>query len=157
MKYLFAIVFSAVAFAQHPTVLTTKQLVCPTATVPQIVMAIPVTTGVPVPFVAMQCVLLDMAGFSLTGASPLPLTLHSTGGSSGPQFVDAETPSGTLDGANSTFFLAFAPNPPASLQLYRNGLRQQLGLDYTLNGLTINFTIAGIPGPGELLIAEYRK
>jgi hypothetical protein len=55
----------------------------------------------------------------------------------GATFVDAETPGGTLDGVNATFTLAGTPNPPASLTLWRNGLTQKPGLDFSLSGSTI--------------------
>lgn len=52
-----------------------------------------------------------------------------------PTFVDNETPSGTINGTNAAFTLA---NPPAStLHLYRNGLRQNPAIDYSVSGSTI--------------------
>ena len=74
----------------------------------------------------------------------------------GATFVDAETPGGTLDGANATFTLAGTPNPPASLNLTRNGLIQKPGVDYTLSGSTITFTLAATPLATDTLLAWYR-
>src|SRR5262245_26122168 len=45
----------------------------------------------------------------------------STGTIGEPNFVDGESPAGVIDGVNSVFTLANAPNPAASLQLFRNG------------------------------------
>lgn len=70
-------------------------------------------------------------------------------------FADAETPSGTINGANTTFTLAHTPSPAADLQLYLNG--QQLiagGADYTLSTATITMTSA--PKTNDVLQAFYR-
>ncbi len=86
-------------------------------------------------------------------------------GSSGPcgagsgvagSFVDAETPLGVVDGSNTTFRLSSAPAPEAGLMLYRNGLLQKQGLDYTLSGNVIQFAAAAVPQPGDVLTANYR-
>jgi len=37
-----------------------------------------------------------------------------------------------VDGTNATFALSYAPTPSASLLLFRNGLLQKAGVDYTL-------------------------
>ncbi|MCS6953954.1 MAG: hypothetical protein RMK57_04760 [Bryobacterales bacterium] len=79
-----------------------------------------------------------------------------TTGSTGPGFVDGETPAGLINGSNATFTLANPPSPGSSLALYRNGLRQQQGLDYTLSGNTITFLPGAIPQPGDTLLASYR-
>jgi len=71
-------------------------------------------------------------------------------------FVDGETPAGTIDGINTTFTLAAIPNPASSLQLFRNGLLQRPGVDYTLSGATITFAAPSIPQPGDVLLAWYR-
>lgn len=69
-----------------------------------------------------------------------------------------EIPSGAIDGTNTVFALAHPPNPPASLRLYRNGLRMSAGNDFTLTGNTISFVNDpnAIPEPGAVLIADYR-
>lgn len=73
---------------------------------------------------------------------------------SGPLFIDAETPAGTPDGTTAVFLLAHAP-VAATLHLYRNGLRQSL-LDYTISGNTITFLDGAIPQLGDILLADYR-
>lgn len=78
------------------------------------------------------------------------------GGGGGPNFSDNETPSGTINGINTTFTLVFTPNPAASLELFRNGQLQQPGGDYNLSGNTIIFTDLTIPLPGDNLQAFYR-
>ena len=77
-----------------------------------------------------------------------------TGGSAG--FVDEESPAGVVDGSNTQFSLSGSPNPVSSLSLYRNGVLQKAGLDYTLNGQTVTFTSAATPQPGDTLLASYR-
>jgi hypothetical protein len=71
-------------------------------------------------------------------------------------FRDGETPSGSVNGSNGTFTLTAAPSPASSLSLYRNGLLQSAGSDYTLNGSTITFVTGAIPQTGDLLRAFYR-
>lgn len=77
-----------------------------------------------------------------------------TGSSVG--FVDGETPSGTLNGTNTTFTLSQTPFPASSLELYRNGLVQTVGIDYTISGQTITFLGADTPISGDVLEAYYR-
>ena len=69
--------------------------------------------------------------------------------------VTNETPSGTIDGVNSVFTLLHAPAPVTSLALYRNGLRQAMGGDFTLSGTQITFSAGNIPQPGDTLLADY--
>lgn len=76
--------------------------------------------------------------------------------SSLPSFVDQETPAGLVNGTNASFTLSNAPAPPASLQLFRNGVMQQMGTDYTLAGNIITFQAGAIPQPGDVLSASYR-
>jgi hypothetical protein len=78
------------------------------------------------------------------------------GGGMAVGFADSETPAGLINGANATFLLAHAPNPPGSLQLFRNGLRMAQGADYTLSGNTITFFVASRPQTGDQLVANYR-
>ncbi|MDQ6677317.1 MAG: GDSL-type esterase/lipase family protein [Acidobacteriota bacterium] len=72
-------------------------------------------------------------------------------------FVDAETPTGAVDGANTSFTLANPPVPPTSLQLFRNGIYQTAGPDFTLTGANIQFFAAATPQQGDTLLASYRQ
>lgn len=58
----------------------------------------------------------------------------------GTQFVDNETPVGTIDGVNATFTLANTPNPASSLMLWLNSTYMTQGVDYTLANNIITFT-----------------
>jgi uncharacterized protein YoxC len=79
-----------------------------------------------------------------------------TAGSTVAVFADGETPLGTMDGTNGIFTLATAPAPAASLQLYRNGLQQMSGIDFTLSGSTITFLNGNIPKTSDIIQAFYR-
>ena len=71
-------------------------------------------------------------------------------------FVDNETPGGAINGSNRVFTLSVAPVPESGLMVYRNGLLQRSGVDYTLAGVTITFVTAATPQSGDILLAFYR-
>jgi hypothetical protein len=77
-------------------------------------------------------------------------------GAVAPSFVDGDSPAGIVDGANATFTISAEPDPVASLAIYRNGLLQKAGSDYTFSGRTAQFVAAAIPQPGDTLLASYR-
>lgn len=69
--------------------------------------------------------------------------------------IYSEAPAGTTDGVNASFTLNYVPAIPNSLSLFRNGIRQKVGVDFTLTGNTIAFVSNSIPQPGDVLIADY--
>ena len=71
-------------------------------------------------------------------------------------FIDAETPAGALDMVNTSFSVANSPLPSTSLQLYRNGVYQTAGVDFTISANNIQFLPGAIPQPGDILLASYR-
>ena len=73
-----------------------------------------------------------------------------------PGYSDGEIPSGVVDGSNYTFGLAAQPGPALSLQLFRNGIMQQQGFDYTLTGSVVSFASGATPQPTDTVIAWYR-
>ena len=77
-------------------------------------------------------------------------------GGAAPAFVDNDSPSGAVDGSNSSFTLAGTPNPAASLAVYLNGILLKAGQDFTLTGNTVQFVAAAAPQPGDTLLASYR-
>jgi hypothetical protein len=77
-------------------------------------------------------------------------------GSTPPAFVDGEVLSGIVDGANTAFGISATPNPSTSLAVYRNGMLQQSGADYTVSARSIQFLTAAVPQPGDTLLASYR-
>lgn len=65
-----------------------------------------------------------------------------------------ETPTGTVNGVNTTFTLANTPNPTASLHFYKNGqLLYAGGVDYTLTTNSISTGVA--PKTGDVISADY--
>ena len=77
-------------------------------------------------------------------------------GGTPPGFVDGDAPAGLVDGANTAFTLSGVPNPAASLAMYRNGMLQKPGQDFTLSGNQIQFVTAAAPQAGDTLAANYR-
>ncbi len=79
-----------------------------------------------------------------------------TAGTTNAAFSDAEIPGGTVNGSNASFTLASNPGAAASVMLFRNGLVQTNGVDYTLSGRNVTFTSGEIPRWGDVLVAYYR-
>lgn len=71
-------------------------------------------------------------------------------------FVDKETPSGAVNGSNTSFSLANTPTA-GSEHVYLNGILQESGAgnDYTISGATITMLTA--PLSGEKIRVSYRK
>lgn len=79
------------------------------------------------------------------------------GGSSGVNFAEEETPSGTIDGSNAAFTLAHTPSPAGSLKLYKNGVRMKAGgVDYTLATATVTYVSGVKPLTGDSHVCDYR-
>ena len=99
---------------------------------------------------------------SLETVTGSPSDCVRTDGTSGPcggqqtSFTNNEAPAGLVDGANLSFVLSSVPNPAGSLVVYRNGVLQKAGLDYTLSGNTLQFVAGAVPQPGDTLLASYR-
>lgn len=77
-------------------------------------------------------------------------------GLSSSSFVTSETPSGSINGSNTTFVLANTPIS-GSEAIYLNGLRQESGSgnDYTISGATITMLTA--PIAGDKIRVDYRR
>jgi hypothetical protein len=112
-------------------------------------------------FAAGRTAVVDALG-AIESASGNATDCMHVDGSSGPcggvqpSFVDGDSPAGIVDGSNTSFTLSAVPNPASSLAVYRNGMLQKIGQDYTLTGSTIQFVTAGAPQPGDTLLAGYR-
>lgn len=99
---------------------------------------------------------------TITNITPVSLTVMSAlkrigdAFTSGNLFVDREVPSGTINGVNTVFTLAFTPLS-GSEYIYKNGLLQNVGggNDYSIAGGTITFTTP--PQSGDILLTSYRK
>ena len=87
------------------------------------------------------------------------ITAASSGtGLTATNFVDNETPTGTINGVNAAFTLANTP-AAGSEHIFKNGLRQTPGAsnDYTISGAAITFLAGNIPQTGDSILADYRK
>jgi hypothetical protein len=71
-------------------------------------------------------------------------------------FIDDETPTGTVNGTNAVFTLANIPVPSSDVSLYRNGVLLAIGVDYTMAGNTMTFSANAVPQTGDELAAYYR-
>jgi hypothetical protein len=78
-------------------------------------------------------------------------------GTSTIEFVDAEVPAGAINGANAMFTLAATPLPASSLRVFRNGLLQREGVDFSLAVNTITFLPLSRPTTGDILQVWYRR
>ncbi len=95
---------------------------------------------------------------SVTNLTNIVSGLVSAGTSAGnsPTFFDGEVPQGAVNGSNAIFNLTNAPNPASSLSLFRNGVLQKVGSDFSLSGSTITFFTASVPRSGDLVQSSYR-
>jgi len=73
----------------------------------------------------------------------------------GPNFADAEVPVGDVDGVNLTYTVAHTPNPPTSVRVYINGLRQALQY-YSVAGNNVTFTAGDGPQANDQIWMDYR-
>jgi hypothetical protein len=79
-----------------------------------------------------------------------------SGGTTSVTFADAEALAGVVDGSNTAFSISGVPSPSSSLAVFRNGLLQKAGQDYTATGAAIQFLAGSTPQPGDTLLASYR-
>lgn len=88
---------------------------------------------------------------SITFINPI-----TSGGLTATNFVDKETPSGTINGANAVFTLANTPTLGTE-HVYLNGVLQESGSgnDYTISSAVI--TMATAPVSGDKIRVSYRK
>jgi hypothetical protein len=93
---------------------------------------------------------LTIAAVRVATGSPPSL---GGGGGGTMTFVDAETPSGTINGSNATFTLGNSPNPAGSLRVAINGVVQSAG-DFSVAAQTL--TLTSPPPAGTVLRAWYR-
>lgn len=109
-------------------------------------------------FAPGRAALINASGMieGVTGDAADCVHVDGSSGPCGSGFVDGETPGGIVDGSNGTFTLVSAPQPATSLALFRNGILQKPGQDFTLTNSAIQFLSAAIPQPGDTLLASYR-
>ena len=88
------------------------------------------------------------------GTTPLVFTALISAFLSAGSLIRKETPSGTINGTNTSFTLANTP-VAGSEELYRNGQLLTLTEDYTISGSTI--TLVTAPVAGEILRVSYTR
>lgn len=79
--------------------------------------------------------------FALTNTKHVYIVAPAYLVNSGLREVVEETPSGTMNGVNTTFTLANTPST-GKQKLYQNSTRLFVGLDYTISGAAITMTVA---------------
>ena len=67
-------------------------------------------------------------------------------------WVKNETPSGTVNGSNVSFTLAFTPDDPAAVHVYLDGLYEP---NVSVSGSTLTFSTA--PAAGQSITVNYTK
>lgn len=67
--------------------------------------------------------------------------------------VSGETPSGVIDGVNTSFTLANTSEPD-TFSVFLNGIKLQVTNDYTLSGVDLD--LVSPPGVGDLLTCNYQ-
>ena len=90
------------------------------------------------------------------GSTSVTYVQDTAGTLSPTNFVTEETPSGSINGSNTSFTIANTPTA-GTVKLFLNGVRQKSGAgnDYTITTNTITMTTA--PISGDVLIADYMK
>lgn len=69
--------------------------------------------------------------------------------------IVSEIPSGTVNGSNTAFVLSSTPLTPGTVQVFLNGIKQELTTDYTFSTATITFVNA--PVTGQSVSVVYSK
>jgi hypothetical protein len=104
------------------------------------------------PAITMQT---SVSGMLKGSANALVAAVAGTDYMAPADFVTRETPTGTINGVNTTFTLANTPISGTE-QVFLNGLLQEPGgNDYTISGVTI--TMATAPATGDRLRVNYMK
>lgn len=79
------------------------------------------------------------------------LLLHQAAGQAQ---ITGEVPAGTINGSNTVFTLRNVAHI-GTLAVYKNGLRQAMGSDFSASGNQISFLASSVPQPGDALMADY--
>jgi len=93
------------------------------------------------------------SGINISTSSGGVVTISST--SEVNDLVWNERLSGLINGVNSTFSLQYQPASPDALMVFLNGVLQESGVDFTLNGSTVEMVEP--PPPGGKITATYSK
>jgi hypothetical protein len=112
-----------------------------------------VATATSTPAITLQT---SITGMLKGNGTAISAALASTDYMAPGSFVTRETPTGTINGVNTTFTLANTPIVNTE-QIFLNGLLLEPGAgnDYTISGATITMLI--VPATGDRLKANYQK
>lgn len=97
----------------------------------------------------VHVVFCDEPGVCLIGPNTSIISLSSFG-----RVQEEEIPDGFVDGTNTVFTLQNTPVPQLSLQIFLNGLKQTIDVDYTNLFKTVTFNIP--PSLGSVLRVRYK-
>lgn len=98
-------------------------------------------------------------GITITnGAGAITIAVNSASFIAVANYVVRESPTGTINGVNTTFTLAATP-VAGTEEVYVNGILQNSGAgnDYTISGATITFLSGAIPQTGDVIRVTYLK
>lgn len=74
----------------------------------------------------------------------------------GTLWVTNEIPTGSVNGSNTSFTLADAPNPASDLEVWINGQKLELTTDYSLSGDDLTMVRAYAAAEVDSFYANYR-
>lgn len=87
------------------------------------------------------------------------MPIYQRGPGTTPAFVPAlvwnEVPSGTVNGTNATFTIAYTPYSSASIAVIVNGSTMKNPDDYSISTTTITFVTA--PPTGSTILVNYQR
>lgn len=101
--------------------------------------------------------LTDEEGIALAiGNSSMIVALIAAIGIDLSKFIENETPTGVVDGINP-IFTSLNPFVPGTVNVFLNGLKQDLGIDYSTSGSTTIRFIVTAPLVTEKVSIDYIK
>ncbi len=109
----------------------------------------PATTSIPMNNVSGLSAVIGQLNTSIANLQSAINGLNAT------TKITGEVVGGTINGLNAVFQLKYVPSPGQGVLVYRNGIRQAVGSDYTLSGTTITFATGAIPQIGDAVLADY--
>lgn len=95
---------------------------------------------------------IDFSGAGISSSLSGNRVTVTVSAGAGLNFAFNETPTGTINGSNTSFTLAHTPSPATSLILTINGQVMTPTEDYTISGNTITMIVA--PETGDIFRAK---
>jgi uncharacterized protein YoxC len=114
-----------------------------------------ITLPIPISDVAGLSAALNSINTSVTSINNTVASLSANITTlNGIALVSGETPAGPINGANLSFTVASSPIN-GLITVFRNGIRQAAGTDFSLSGRTLVFMATAVPQNGDILLADY--